>query len=112
MTRIEKLIRDLTLILLYLTSWTENVGFGTARRSWKGYPFETLDTLAEEGLIDSSRRAKSVWLTEAGEEEARRLLVQYGLAPPDNPEKDDRVVYLRERKRKEQRPRWVQEPGN
>ncbi|MEW6771044.1 MAG: DUF6429 family protein [Bacillota bacterium] len=97
----EEIVRDLVLILLYLTSWQEDVGLGTFRRSWKGYPFETLDRLAEEGLIDSSRRAKSVWLTEAGEEEARRLLVQYGLAPPDHPEKDDRVVYLQERKRKE-----------
>lgn len=97
----ENVVRDLVLILLYLASWQEDVGFGTFRRSWKGYPFEALDKLAEEGLIDSSRRAKSVWLTEAGEEEARRLLVQYGLAPPDHPKKDDRVVYLRERRRKE-----------
>ncbi|MDI6632368.1 MAG: DUF6429 family protein [Thermoanaerobacteraceae bacterium] len=101
----EKLVRDLTLILLYLTSWQEDVAFGVARRSWKGYPFETLDVLAEEGLIDGSRRAKSVWLTEAGEEAARRLLAQYGLASRDHPEKDDRVVCLPERKRKEQPPR-------
>ncbi|MEW6573338.1 MAG: DUF6429 family protein [Bacillota bacterium] len=97
----EKIVRDLVLILLYLTSWQEDVAFSTALRSWKGYPFETLDILAEEGLIDSSRRAKSVWLTEAGAEKARRLLVQYGLVPPDHPKSDDRVVYLRERKRKE-----------
>lgn len=91
------LVRDLTLMLLYLTSWTEDAVFGVARRSWKGYPFETLDLLAEEGLIDGSRRAKSVWLTEAGEEAARRLLVKYGLMPPDRPESDD----VGERKRKE-----------
>lgn len=97
----EKVVRDLVLILLYLTSWQEDVAFGVARRSWKGYPFETLDKLAEERMIGDSRRAKSVWLTEAGEEEARRLLVRYGLVPPDHPEKDDRVVYLQERKRKE-----------
>ncbi|MEW6448687.1 MAG: DUF6429 family protein [Bacillota bacterium] len=58
--------------------------------------FTALDAIAlfsctEEGLIHSNRRAKSVWLTEAGEEEARRLLVQYGLALPDHPERNERV---------------------
>jgi len=66
MTPLENLIRDLTLMLLYLTSWAEKTPFGAVRRSWKGYPFETLDELAKQGLIDGSGRAKSVRLTEAG----------------------------------------------
>ncbi len=87
-----KLIRDLTLMLLYLTSWNEDTFLGQTRRSWKGYPFETLNRLSEEGLINGSRRAKSIWLTEAGEDEARRLLAQYGLITDDSHETDSKVV--------------------
>ncbi|MGQ9533237.1 MAG: DUF6429 family protein [Desulfotomaculales bacterium] len=90
----EKLIRELTLMLLYLTSWTEKTPFGPVRRSWKGYPFETLDELAEEGLIAGSRRAKSVLLTEAGEREARRLLARYGLTASELPEPEGRAARL------------------
>ena len=36
------------------------------KRSWKGYPFEVLDELNEEGYIDGSKHAKSVYLTEEG----------------------------------------------
>jgi len=77
---LEKLIRDLTMMLLHLTSWVEETPFGAVLRSWKGYSFETLNELEKEGLIEGSRRAKSVWLTEAGKEEAQRLLALYGLA--------------------------------
>ncbi|HHV61697.1 MAG TPA: transposase [Firmicutes bacterium] len=66
-------------MLLYLTSWQENEPPFDARRSWKGYPFEVLDQLMEEELIDGSRRAKSVWFTKKGEKEARALLVKYGI---------------------------------
>ena len=69
----------MTLILLYLTSWQEDAGLVEARRSWKGYPFDTLDELTDRGLIEGSKWAKSVWLTGAGEEEARALLERYGL---------------------------------
>lgn len=75
----ERLIRDLTLMLLYLTSWPEEAGLTEARRSWKGYPFETLNELADQDLLAGGRRAKSVWLTEKGEEEARALLARYAL---------------------------------
>lgn len=40
--------RDLTLILLYLTSWLEKSPAGGRRRSWKTYPFHVLDQLQEE----------------------------------------------------------------
>src|SRR5262245_12244882 len=48
--------RDLTLMLAYLASWEE--GPSGARRCWKGFRFEDLDALAEQGLIEDSRRAK------------------------------------------------------
>ena len=70
-------VRDLTLALTYLTSWEE--GPYGVRRCWKGYPFEALDELADQGLIRDSRRAKSAYLTEEGQRRARELLTRYGL---------------------------------
>ena len=59
-------IQELTLLLLSLTSWTEEIAGVELRRAWKGYDFDVLDQLYEEGLISGSRKAKSVCLTEAG----------------------------------------------
>jgi len=70
-------INELTLLLLYLTSWEEDAVIAKVHRSWKGYPFETLDELAEEGFISGSRGAKSVYLTEEGIEKARELASKY-----------------------------------
>lgn len=62
---------------LYLTSWEEKFSFGSANRSWKGYPFETLDELTDAGYISGSRSAKSVYLTEEGLEKAMELERKY-----------------------------------
>ena len=70
-------INELTLLLLYLTSWEEDAGFTTVRRSWKGYPFESLNELADGGFVSESRGAKSVYLTEEGIEKARELARRY-----------------------------------
>jgi hypothetical protein len=70
-------VQDLSLMLMYLTSWTERPG--ELRRCWKGYDFDVLDALAEHGLITNSRGAKSAYLTEDGAEQARRLLTRYGI---------------------------------
>jgi DNA-binding PadR family transcriptional regulator len=73
--------RELTLALLFLNRFRENVGQNwTPWRAWKGFDFNTLDKLAEDGLISSSRTAKSVYLTDEGLAEARRLLDKYGIA--------------------------------
>lgn len=69
-----QVIEDLTLLLIYLMSWTEKMSFGfRAQRAWKGYDFDTLDALVEKGYIYGSKRAKSVYLTEEGIERARNL---------------------------------------
>ena len=73
----EAAIRDLTLALMCLTSWTE--GPGELPRTWKGYDFDIIDALAEQGLILDSRRAKSAYLSEEGVEQARRILERYGI---------------------------------
>lgn len=70
-------IKELSLLLLYLTSWKENDLPGEMRRSWKGYPFEVLNELTDEDLIRGSIRSKSVYLTEAGIKEARELMKKY-----------------------------------
>jgi hypothetical protein len=62
----DKTIKELTLILIYLTSWQEDTGLTKVQRSWKGYSFVALDELNEEGYIDGSKYAKSVYLTEEG----------------------------------------------
>ena len=73
----EEAIQELTLLLLYLTSWEEKSPLGSANRSWKGYPFETLDELTEAGYISDSRRAKSIYFTEEGVEKAQELQRKY-----------------------------------
>ena len=73
----DEVLRDLTLMLLYLTSWTER-SFD-ARRSWKGYDFDVLNLLEEQQLISGSRTAKSVYLSEEGVRQAQALLAKYGI---------------------------------
>lgn len=74
----DQAIEELTLLLLYLTSWEERI-FGdlTVRRAWKGYPFEALDALEHAGCLNQTHRTKSVSLTEAGVERAKTLAAQY-----------------------------------
>ncbi|HET7578500.1 MAG TPA: DUF6429 family protein [Bacillales bacterium] len=73
----EQEIKELSLLLLYLTSWEEDMGFAKMNRSWKGYPFEILNQLNDEGYLSDSRRAKSTYLTEKGSAEAERLKEKY-----------------------------------
>lgn len=68
-------IKDLTLILLYLNSF----GDEGSCRSWKGYNFDDLNLLAEEGYISEGRRAKSVVIFDEGIERAKALCKQYGI---------------------------------
>jgi hypothetical protein len=82
------IIKDLTLMLLYLTSWEERIfkespSLGKIRRSWKGYDFDTLDKLAEEDLISASHRTKSVLLRPEAAEKALELLKKYGIEEGD-----------------------------
>src|SRR3954452_13199533 len=73
----EEKIKELTLLLLYLTSWNESDLPEETRRSWKGYPFETLNELSNEDFIRGSFRSKSVYFTDAGIMEAKKLMEKY-----------------------------------
>jgi hypothetical protein len=72
-------IDELTLLLLYLTSFKEDYGLGEAQRSWKGYPFESLNELSENDFIRDSKRSKSVYLTDRGTEQAIELMKKYNI---------------------------------
>ena len=73
----DKAIKELTLLLIYLTSWQEEAGSVKVQRSWKGYPFEILDELREEGYLTERKTAKSVYLTEEGLDRAKELMKKY-----------------------------------
>lgn len=82
------IIPDLTLILIYLTGWEET----KSRRStvkktgensnkqfmaWKGYKFEVLDELEQQGLIHLVPGGKSLFLKDKGKQKAQELLKKY-----------------------------------
>jgi len=73
----DETIKELTLLLIYLTSWEEDTNLTKVQRSWKGYPFDALDELNEEGYIDGNKRAKSVYLTEEGLGKVKELMKKY-----------------------------------
>jgi len=75
----QQAVEELTLLLLYLTSWEEESppGTPTGRRAWKGFLFEVLDTLEQKGCLRQTRRAQSVALTEEGAAQARALEAKY-----------------------------------
>ncbi len=68
-----QLLEDLSLLLIYLTSWREKIPDGYLLRAWKGYDFGVLDALMEKDLIHGSRRGKSVYLTDEGVARAEKL---------------------------------------
>lgn len=67
--------QELTLLLLYLASWTE--GKGLAPRAWRNHRFELLRALTDKGYLLHSGRAKSVHLTAEGVAAAKRLEKKY-----------------------------------
>ena len=84
-------VKDLTLMLMYLTSWEESLvpgirkkpdrpGFRLQiRRTWKGYDFGILNELTDEGVVNARNRSKSASFTDEGAAKALELLMQYGI---------------------------------
>lgn len=83
-------IRELTLMLMYLTSWVEHdtpalravkkkelEQYPLVRRSWKGYDFGLLNDLSADGLINTGSRSGPAQITAKGENKALKLLKQY-----------------------------------
>ena len=79
-TETKKAIKELTLILMYLNRFTEEKDFKTAKDfyAWKGYNFDIINKLDDEDFISQGKyRNKSVYITEKGIEEAKKLLEKY-----------------------------------
>lgn len=79
-TETKKAIKELTLLLMYLNRFTEEKEFKTAKDffTWKGYNFDTINELDNEDFIYQGKyRNKSVYITEKGIEEAKKLLEKY-----------------------------------
>ena len=76
----EKNIEELTLLLMYLTSWEEeaNPFEDSFKQCWKGYDFDTINELTNKGyLFPSKYKNKSVTFTKEGEELAKKLIDKY-----------------------------------
>lgn len=83
-------IQELTLLLMYLTSWQERRTIGLRRkphktddtllrRCWKGYGFSVLERLEAQGLICGEGAKKPIVFTAEGERLAVELMKKYGL---------------------------------
>ena len=79
-TETKKAIKELTLLLMYLNRFTDEKNFKTAKDfyTWKGYNFDIINELDDEDFIYQGKHIdKSVYITEKGMEEAKKLLEKY-----------------------------------
>jgi len=81
----EKNIEELTLLLMYLTSWEENgyvrdendmIKETKIKTCWKGYSFDVINKLTDEEYLYFSK-GKSVSLTPKGNELAEKIIDKY-----------------------------------
>ena len=81
----EKNIEELTLLLMYLTSWEEEgyvrdenneIKEDKVKTCWKGYSFDIINKLTDENYLYFSK-GKSVTITPKGEKLAKELVDKY-----------------------------------
>ena len=73
-------VEEMTLALMYLTTFTEGHG---ETRSWKGHAWEVMNRLHASGWIGNPvARAKSVVLSEDGARRSRELFERHFVGPP------------------------------
>lgn len=85
----ERQIDELTLLLLYLTSWLEYPTEGIRHKpiqtadkircAWKGHDRNALERLDKEGLIFNHQGKAPIHITEEGTGRAKELLHRYGI---------------------------------
>ena len=76
----DKKIKDLNLLLLYLSGWEEESKREPGKkiiRAWKGYLFEVLNELQDDDLIFQIKDGKSVILKDEGIKKAMELKEKY-----------------------------------
>lgn len=83
-TKAEEAMLELTMMLMYLSRFTEGEKFTEAKDfyAWKGYDFDILNELDNDDYIRQGKhpsRSKSVYITDTGIEKARELLNKYGI---------------------------------
>ncbi|WP_414151877.1 DUF6429 family protein [Acetobacterium carbinolicum] len=77
-TNPENAIKELTMVLMYLTRFNESDRFGSKLDiSWKGYDFDVIDE--EDYIRQGNHRSKSVAITEAGIKLLQSLLNKYNI---------------------------------
>jgi hypothetical protein len=70
----EHKVDEISLALLYLTTFKDKFGF----RAWKSHTWEVLDRLHESGYIDDPRnKARSVLLTDKGVGRSKALFEKH-----------------------------------
>lgn len=77
----EKAMKELAIILMYLSRFNEYDCFGSSMdMAWKGYDFDIINELDDEDYIrQGSHRSKSVAITEKGIKLAQNLLNKYSI---------------------------------
>jgi len=70
----KELIKNLTLALMYLTSWDEKIFDSSVKQTWKGYDFDVLDELEDEELIYRTKGKQPFIILDKGVEKAKYIL--------------------------------------
>ena len=83
MQDMDKIIDELTLMLLYLTSWQECPTAEKLRLTWKGHDRSALSRLDAAGLVLNDCGKAPIRISQDGEARARDLLRQYGISCAD-----------------------------
>lgn len=81
-TNPEKAVKELTMLLMYLTRFNEQGRMGSGLdMAWKGYDFDIIDELdKEDNIRQGSHRSKSVAITDEGIKLSRDLLDKYNIS--------------------------------
>ena len=77
----EKAMKELTMVLMYLSRFNEDNRFSSSMdMSWKGYNFGIINELDEDDYIrQGNYRSKSVAITDEGIKLAKNLLDKYNI---------------------------------
>lgn len=84
-TKAEQAMREMTMVLIYLSRFTESGRFSTGSKdffAWKGYDFDVLNKLNDDDFIRQGThpsRSKSVYITDTGATYAKSLMEKYAI---------------------------------
>ncbi|MCP5052642.1 MAG: transposase [bacterium] len=73
-------IKQLHLILIYLTGWEEDSIDNPGKKiykAWKGYLFQALDELEAQKMLLQHQDSQLILLTPKGKNAAKQLLMKY-----------------------------------